>query len=152
MRALPRSSGPIPDLTEELFAFETTRPGATPEPAAGDLWPEGDGPDGGVLAAISNAVVQTMKREIGKGPTKAKTYVADRYVFVVLQDVLTTAEKGLLEAGQDELVRAGRHHLHERAMPALRAEIEAQTGRRVSGGMTQVLVDTDTQIQVFVLE
>jgi hypothetical protein len=37
-------------------------------------------------------------------------------------------------------------------MPALRTEIEAQTGRRVSGGMTQVLVDTDTQIQVFVLE
>jgi uncharacterized protein YbcI len=139
-------------LTEELFAFDTARAGATPERAPADLSREGAGPDGGVLAAISNAVVQTMKREVGKGPTKAKTYVADRYVFVVLQEVLTTAEKGLLEAGQDELVRAGRRHLHERAMPAVRAEIEAQLGRRVSGGMTQVLVDTDTQIQVFVLE
>jgi uncharacterized protein YbcI len=138
-------------LTEELFAFETAPTGAT-DPAPGDLRRDGAGPDGGVLAAISNAVVQAMKREVGKGPTKAKTYMADRYVFVVLQDALTTAEKGLLEAGQDGLVRAGRRHLHERAMPALRAEIEAQTGRRVTGGMTQVLVDTDTQIQVFVLE
>ena len=139
-------------MTEELFTFETARRGAPPERPPGDPSREAAGPDGGVLAAISNAVVQTMKREVGKGPTKAKTYVADRYVFVVLQEVLTTAEKGLLEAGQEELIRAGRRHLHERAMPALGAEIEAQLGRRVTGGMTQLLVDTDTQIQVFVLE
>jgi hypothetical protein len=47
---------------------------------------EGPSHDGQLAAAISSTVVRALARTTGRGPTKAKTTLADNGVFVVLQD------------------------------------------------------------------
>src|ERR671917_468963 len=58
-----------------------------------------------INAEISNAMVGLKKEFYGRGPTKAKTYVNDNYVFCVLEGGLTKNEETLLAAGEHQLVR-----------------------------------------------
>jgi uncharacterized protein YbcI len=108
--------------------------------------------EGSLLESITNGVVQTMKHHLGKGPTKAKTYLLDSHLFVVMQDSLTRAEESLLAAGQAELVRRGRELLHQHLAESYRAQIESATGRRVRSSQSQLVFDPDTEIQIFILE
>jgi hypothetical protein len=48
---------------------------------------------------ISNAMVGLKKQLYGKGPVKAKTFINDNIVFVVLEGGLTKNEETLLAAG-----------------------------------------------------
>ena len=53
-------------------------------------------------------------------PTKAKTYLVENYVFCVLEDILTTVERTLVNSEEEDLVRevaadlpgGGRRPLH----------------------------------------
>ena len=58
-----------------------------------------------VRAEISNAMVGLMKDFYGKGPTKAKTFLNDNYVFCVMEGGLTRNEETLIERGHEDLVR-----------------------------------------------
>jgi len=49
-------------------------------------------PKGSISAAISSAVVQLMREYTGRGPTKARTYVDEDLITVVLQDTLTMGD------------------------------------------------------------
>src|SRR4051795_261620 len=68
---------------------------------------------GGRRAAVSNAMVGLKKEFYGKGPTAAKTYLNDDWVFVVLDGGLTRNEETLLAAGEDGLVRKVRLRFQE---------------------------------------
>jgi len=48
-------------------------------------------------AAISNLIVGLLSQYTGRGPTKARTFVNDDIVTVVLQDTLTKAEHALVD-------------------------------------------------------
>ena len=69
--------------------------------------------DGERLAAISNAIVGIFRESYGRGPTKAKTYAFDDYVLCVLEDILTTVERTLVESGEEKLVRDVRLRFQE---------------------------------------
>jgi uncharacterized protein YbcI len=60
---------------------------------------------GELQAALSNAIVRIMREFYGKGAARSRTMIFDDYVFVVLEDVLTTAEMTLRNGGQGDLVR-----------------------------------------------
>ena len=60
---------------------------------------------GELQAALSNAIVRIMREFYGKGAARSRTMIFDEYVFVVLEDVLTTAEMTLRNGGAGELVR-----------------------------------------------
>ena len=60
---------------------------------------------GELQAALSNAIVRIMRDFYGKGAARSRTTIFDEYVFVVLEDVLTTAEMTLRNGGAGELVR-----------------------------------------------
>src|SRR3954454_5015287 len=62
-------------------------------------------PRGELLKQISNAMVGIKKNLYGKGPVKAKTFINDNFVFVVLEGGLTQNEITLLDAGEAEMVR-----------------------------------------------
>src|SRR6478752_7317994 len=62
---------------------------------------------------ISNAMVGMKKQLYGKGPVKAKTFINDNIVFVVLEGGLTRNEETLLAAGEDKLVRQYRLRFQE---------------------------------------
>ena len=60
---------------------------------------------GELQAALSNAIVRIMREFYGKGAARSRTMIFDDYVFVVLEDVLTTAEMTLRNGGAGDLVR-----------------------------------------------
>jgi uncharacterized protein YbcI len=106
----------------------------------------------GLLAEISNAMVGLKKGFYGKGPTKAKTYVNDNYVFCVLQGGLTRNEETLLAAGQQELVREFRLKFQEAMADATTEAIEHLTGRKVIGYHSQIVFEPEHAFEIFVLD
>jgi uncharacterized protein YbcI len=53
-------------------------------------------------------MVRAQKEYFGKGPTKAKSYMLDDMLIIVMRGGMTTAEKTMLEFGQADQVRAFR--------------------------------------------
>jgi uncharacterized protein YbcI len=106
----------------------------------------------GLLAEISNAMVGLKKEFYGKGPTKAKTYINDNYVFCVLQGGITRNEETLIAAGQEMLVREFRLRFQEAMADATTEAIERLTGRRVIGYHSQIVFDPEHAFEIFVLD
>ena len=77
------------------------------------------GHTGDRLAAVSNAVVGILRETYGRGPTKAKSYLNDNILLVVLEDILTTVEKTLVANDHEGLVREVRLDLPGRRSGAL---------------------------------
>ncbi len=109
-------------------------------------------PGGRLRAAISNAMMRVTRDFYGRGPERAKTYLAENYVFCVLEDLLTTVERTLLEGGQSLLVRHVRLRFHDMTATVFAEEIETLTGRKVLAGHSQIVFSPDTVFYVFVLE
>ena len=53
---------------------------------------------------ISREIVRLQAEYYGKGPTKAKTYIVDDLVVVVLEESFTRAEKTLTARGEREAI------------------------------------------------
>jgi uncharacterized protein YbcI len=106
----------------------------------------------GMLAEISNAMVGLKKEFYGKGPTKAKTYINDNYVFCVMQGGITRNEETLLAAGQAHLVREFRLRFQEAMADATMEAIERLTGRKVIGYHSQIVFDPEHTFEIFVLD
>ena len=105
-----------------------------------------------VRAAISNAMVGLKKRFYGKGPTKARTFLNDNYVFCVLEGGLTRNEETLLEAGEAQLVRAYRLRFQEVMAKPTTEAVEQITGRRVLSYHSQIVFDPERAFEIFVLD
>lgn len=107
---------------------------------------------GQLAAAISNAIVGIHSKHYGKGPTKAKTYLIDDTVVCVLQDVFTTVEHTLIDAGKGELVREVRVTFQYSMRDEFRNAIREITGREARSFMSQVDCDADMAVEFFLLE
>jgi uncharacterized protein YbcI len=99
--------------------------------------------DGPAAMAICNAITEALKQICGKGPTKVKAYTMHDHVAVVVQDMLTTLEKTLVQNGHEQLVSEARRVLVGRVAKDCRATIEQATGRRVVGWQTEVNPSAD---------
>ena len=109
-----------------------------------------EGVDGGVsLARISREVVATMKREYGRGPVSAQSYLIDDFLIVVMRGGLTTAEKTMLEVGRPDAVREFRQIFENEMKETLVGLIEGLVGREVVTYQSQVLFDPDIVIEIF---
>jgi uncharacterized protein YbcI len=102
--------------------------------------------------AISNAVVQLHRRSLGKGPTKAKTYLLDDLVICVLEGGALRIEETLQDRGKNEVVHQVRRSLQDALSAEFRAIIERETGRQVRTFMSQFDAEHDIQAEIFVLE
>src|SRR5687767_621649 len=131
---------------------------ARPESAASDLiepdWTKDveTEPRTGMRAEISNAMVGLKKEFYGKGPTKAKTYINDNYVFCVLQGGLTRNEETLLAAGHEDLVRQYRLKFQEAMAAPTTEAVERLTGRKVMGYHSQIVFNPEHAIEMFILD
>src|SRR6059036_1747801 len=106
--------------------------------------------DGELAAAISNAVVGTLARKTGRGPTKAKATLGPNAVFVVLQDTLTVGERTLADAGEENAVLDLRRRWQRVMQAEMSHEIEELTGRTVVGFMSDNHIDPDLAVEVFI--
>ena len=107
---------------------------------------------GGRRAAISNALVGLKKEFYGKGPTAAKTYFNDNWVFVVLEGGLTRNEETLLEAGEEQLVRQVRLRFQEAMTTTICGAVEEILGRRVLTYHSQVMFGPARTVEMFLLD
>jgi uncharacterized protein YbcI len=107
---------------------------------------------GELRAAIASTMVGLMKQFYGKGPTKAKTYIADEYLFEVMDGGLTRNEETLLAAGEEALVRQVRLRFQETIRETVCSTIGDLVGVPVVTYHSQIVFDPPRTFEVFVLE
>ncbi|HTC59286.1 MAG TPA: Na-translocating system protein MpsC family protein [Solirubrobacteraceae bacterium] len=108
-------------------------------------------PKGSISAAISSAVVQLIREYTGRGPTKARTYIDEDLITVVLQDTLTMGERSLVRDGEADLVLTSRKAFQRTMSTQLIAAIERHSGRSVFAFLSDNHIDPDIAVETFVL-
>ncbi|MDX6688266.1 MAG: hypothetical protein QOF26_197 [Baekduia sp.] len=103
-------------------------------------------------AAVANAMVGMKKKYYGRGPTAAKAWFLDDYVFVAMEGGLTANEETLLHDGKQDLVRAYRLSFQETMTETTTAAIEELLGRKVLTYHSQIMFDPVRAFEIFVLE
>jgi uncharacterized protein YbcI len=106
-------------------------------------------------AQISRAMIRFEKEYMGRGPLETKTYVLDDMVVIRLKDVLTPAERKLIETQRDRsayLVKQARNELLAAARPMLEAVVHDITGAPVQSVHTDISTRTGERIIVVTLK
>ena len=134
-------------MTEEL---PPENPAADLIRAAGGRLP--DEPGGSVRAALANAMVGMKKQYYGRGPTAAKAWLLDDYVFVALEGGLARNEETLLADGKADDVRRYRLSFQETMGETVMGAVAEITGRRVLTYHSQIVFDPVRTFEIFVLE
>ena len=109
-------------------------------------------PGGSVRTALANAMVGMKKQFYGRGPTAAKAWILDDYVFVVMEGGLTRNEETLLADGKDDLVRGYRLSFQETVADTVMGAVEELLGRRVLTYHSQIVFNPPRTFEIFVLE
>ena len=103
------------------------------------------------LAAVANEVVRLKAQYYGKGPTEAKAFLNDETLVVVLKGGLTTVERTLLDAGDEDLVRRVRLRFQEVMEQSFIDAVQRLAGLKVLTYMSQIVFDPDYCFEFFVL-
>ncbi len=108
-------------------------------------------PHGEALSAISNGLSHLHMRFFGRGPAKARTTIVDDLVICVLWNGFTTVEETLVGRGEVKAVEAFRRTFQSTMAPQFSEVIEEATGRKVRAYMSQIHVDPDVAVELFLL-
>jgi uncharacterized protein YbcI len=111
-----------------------------------------DEPGGSVRTAIANAMVGMKKQFYGRGPTAAKAWILDDYVFVAMEGGLTRNEETLLADGKEDVVRGYRLSFQETVTETVTAAVAEILNRRVLTYHSQIVFDPPRTFEIFVLE
>jgi uncharacterized protein YbcI len=110
-----------------------------------------DAETGPRAAAISNAMVQLLHEYTGRGPTRARTTIADDLIVCLLADTLTKSERKLVDAGEERLVLEQRSTFQRLMRDQAVAAVEGVSGRTVTAFMSNNHIDPDFAVETFVL-
>jgi uncharacterized protein YbcI len=113
---------------------------------------EANSADHSAKLEISNGIVQLMSNYYGRGPDKAKTFVVDNYVLVVLEDLLTRSETTMIENGRGAMVRDMRITFQTDMADEFKGVVEQALGRKVLTYQSQVVFDPPMGFEIFVLQ
>ncbi len=105
-----------------------------------------------LLMRISTEMVRAQKKFFGKGPTQAKSYFLDDMLIVVMKGGLTTAEKTLLDCGEEGQVREFRQVFENQTSEWLSDIDEELTGRNVISYQSQIMFSPDRVVEIFVFD
>jgi uncharacterized protein YbcI len=119
------------------------RPTASRGPLAG----------GHLLTAISTSIVGILREHYGRGPMKAKTYVLDDIVVVVMRGSgFTALEQTIMDSGEPDRVIAMREDFQRVMAEKYRLTIEELTGRHVLAFLSQAHVEPDITMEIFFVD
>src|ERR1700731_1373113 len=102
-------------------------------------------------STISNAVVRLLSEYTGRKPTKARTYIDEALIVVVVYDTLTKVERSIVRHGSSDLVLATREASQNAMKPDLVAAVERPSGRGTIALLSPNHIDPDVAITAFVL-
>jgi uncharacterized protein YbcI len=108
---------------------------------------------GHLLSAISQAIVAILREHYGRGPMKAKTYVNDDLIVVVMRGSgFTPLEQTIMDDDGAERVIAMRHDFQRVMAERYKQTITQLTGRNVLAFLSQAHVEPDITLEVFFLD
>jgi uncharacterized protein YbcI len=108
---------------------------------------------GKLLSAISTSIVQILREHYGRGPMKAKTYVLDDIIVVVMRGSgFTPLEKTIMDSGQPDRVIAMREDFQRVMADRYRKTIEQLTGCNVLAFLSQAHVEPDITMEIFFVD
>jgi uncharacterized protein YbcI len=113
--------------------------------------PAAEGSTGELRAKLANAMVGLKKEYFGRGPTAAKAWLLDDYIFVAMEGGLTRNEETLLAAGREDVVRSSRLTFQEVVGATSVGAVEEITGRRVANYHSQVVFNPMRAFEIFTL-
>lgn len=117
-------------------------PGADPKPSGGHL-----------LSAISNSISALRREHYGRGPMKAKTYILDDIIIVVMRGIGYSAiEKTMIDNGEAERVIALREDFQRVMARRYSDAIETLTGRTVVAFLNRAHLEPDLSMKVFIID
>lgn len=103
------------------------------------------------LAEITTGLVQLHREYYGRGPTKAKTYAVNDTILCILHGGFTTVERTLMADGKMREVEETRRSFQRTMRGRFMAVVETALDRRVIGYMSQVNVDPEVAVELFLL-
>jgi uncharacterized protein YbcI len=106
---------------------------------------------GEMRATISKEIVRLQAEYYGKGPTRAKTYILEDLVVVVLEEAFTRAEKTLAERGEREAIEHIRRRFQQQMADDFTSVVEQATGRKVRVFLSETNIDHDVSVETFLL-
>ena len=106
---------------------------------------------GEMRATISNEIVRLQAEYYGKGPTRAKTYIVEDLVVVVLEESFTRAEKTLAQRGEREAIEHIRRRFQQQMADEFTSVVEQATGRKVRVFLSETNIDQDVSVETFLL-
>jgi uncharacterized protein YbcI len=109
---------------------------------------EGNSP----AAAIANLVVRLFSEYTGRGPTRARAYLHDDIVTVVLKETLTKAERSLANHGRSEQVLNMRLAFQQTMRDDLVQGVETILDRKVQAFLSANHLEPDIAVETFLLE
>ena len=104
---------------------------------------------GEIRAMISREIVRLQAEYYGKGPTKAKTYIDDDLVVVVLEESFTRAEKTLAARGEREAIQHIRRRFQQAMADSFTSVVERATGRKVKVFLSETDIEQDVSVETF---
>jgi uncharacterized protein YbcI len=108
---------------------------------------------GHLLTAISTSIVGILRDHYGRGPMKAKTYVLDDIIIVVMRGSgFTPLEQTIMDSGHPDRVIAMREDFQRVMTERYEQTIEELTGREVLAFLSQAHVEPDITMEIFFVE
>jgi uncharacterized protein YbcI len=105
---------------------------------------------GALVSQLSREIVQLHARLYGRGPTKARSYLQNDYAVCVLEEIFTTAERTLIDAGSADHVSDTRKKFQEAVKEEFVSVVERITGRAVRVFLSQVDVEANLALEFFI--
>src|SRR5947209_6766287 len=106
---------------------------------------------GSARAEIATGIVRLQSEYYGKGPTKAKTYIEDDVVVVVLQETFTKAERTLVDRGEVDAIQQIRRRFQQTMADEFTSIVEQATGRVVRAFLSETNLEADVSVEFFLL-
>lgn len=103
-------------------------------------------------AELARATSRIFSVYFGRGPASAQALIAEDFVFVTAEQVLTRLEHELIGAGESGAVRRLRFGFEDVMTGAFTSAVEEVLGRTVVAYHSQVFLERDSALELFVLD
>jgi uncharacterized protein YbcI len=108
---------------------------------------------GQLLATISTSIVAILREHYGRGPMKAKTYLLDDIIVVVMRGSgFTPLEQTIMDSGDGGRVVAMRENFQRMMEDRYKQTIRELTGRNVVAFLSQAHVEPDITMEIFFID
>ena len=108
--------------------------------------------DQSVAIEVANAITKLHRNHYGRGAASARTVMGRDHIVVFLEDIYTTVERTLIDAGHFDTVHTTRSMFQATMRESFSEAVERITGRRVVAFMSEAHESPDIAAEIFVLE